>query len=158
MYDELVKRLKRCTSDTVEDCDGCPYQGGYKGTYCMNGLIEEAADAIEAMSKLADAIPHVCECCVGCELEKKNGGCDNAFVLSPKRAMQYLIKPLWIPVTDRLPENGAEVLAWSESGFSYVDWWIDGEWKVNGLVDGKYEHATHWMPLPPSPEPPKEET
>ena len=51
MYDELVKRLRNCTSDTVEDCAGCPYQGGYKGTYCMNGLIEEAANAIEEMNR-----------------------------------------------------------------------------------------------------------
>ena len=50
MYEELVKRLRNCTSDTVEDCAECPYQGGYKGTYCMNGLIEEAADAIEKFS------------------------------------------------------------------------------------------------------------
>lgn len=51
MYEKLVNRLKNCTSDTVEDCAGCPYQSGYKGTYCMNGLIEEAADAIEELSK-----------------------------------------------------------------------------------------------------------
>ena len=51
MYDEIVKRLRNCLSDTVEDCAGCPYQGGYKGTYCMNGLITEAADAIEELSK-----------------------------------------------------------------------------------------------------------
>ena len=50
MYDDLVKRLRNCTSDTVEDCTGCPYQGGYKGTYCMNGLIDEAADAIEELA------------------------------------------------------------------------------------------------------------
>ena len=61
--------------------------------------------------------------------------------------------PKWIPVSERLPEDGAEVLAWSQSGFAYVDWWIDGAWKVNSLVDGKYEFVTHWMPLP---EPPKE--
>lgn len=72
MCEELVNRLRNCTSDT-EDCAGCPYQGGFNGTYCMNGLVSEAADAIEELSKLADAIPHVCECCVGCELEKKNG-------------------------------------------------------------------------------------
>lgn len=51
MYDDLVKRLRNCISDTVEDCAGCPYQGGYKGTYCMNGLISEAADAIEEMNR-----------------------------------------------------------------------------------------------------------
>lgn len=49
MHDDLVKRLRNCVSDTVEDCAGCPYQGGYKGTYCMNGLITEAADAIEEL-------------------------------------------------------------------------------------------------------------
>ena len=51
MYEELIKRLRNCTYDTVEDCAGCQYQGGYKGTYCMNGLISEAADAIEHMQK-----------------------------------------------------------------------------------------------------------
>lgn len=48
-YEELVKWLRNCTSDTVEDCAGCPYQGGYKGTYCMNGLLTVAADAIEEL-------------------------------------------------------------------------------------------------------------
>ena len=51
MYEDLIKRLRNCTSDTVEDCDGCPYQGGYKGTYCMNGLVSEAANAIEELSE-----------------------------------------------------------------------------------------------------------
>ncbi len=55
MNDELIKRLRDCTSDT-EDCTGCPYQGGYKGTYCMNGLIEEAADAIEALSEYVNTM------------------------------------------------------------------------------------------------------
>lgn len=50
MYEALVKRLRNCTSDTVEDCAGCPYQGGYKGTYCMNGLIDEAAGAIDELN------------------------------------------------------------------------------------------------------------
>ena len=60
--------------------------------------------------------------------------------------------PKWIPVTERLPEDGAEVLAWSRKGFAYVDWFIDGKWKVNGLVDDKHEFVTHWMPLPDPPE------
>lgn len=51
MYENLIKRLRNCASDTVEDCAGCPYIGGYNGTYCMNGLITEAADAIEVLSK-----------------------------------------------------------------------------------------------------------
>lgn len=53
MYEELVKQLRNCTSDTVEDCAGCPYRGGYKGTYCMNGLITEAAEAIEELLRAA---------------------------------------------------------------------------------------------------------
>ena len=50
-YTELVKRLRNCASSTwVEDCDGCPYIR-YDGTYCMNGIITQAADAIEELSK-----------------------------------------------------------------------------------------------------------
>ena len=59
MYEELVKRLRNCTSDTVEDCAGCPYQGGYKGTYCMNGLISEAADAIEFLQTYKVAFENI---------------------------------------------------------------------------------------------------
>ena len=55
MYEELIKRLRNCISDT-EDCAGCPYQGGYKGIFCMNGLISEAADAIAELLKVASAM------------------------------------------------------------------------------------------------------
>ena len=57
MYDELVKRLRNCASSTVEDCDGCPYIGGYNGTYCMNGLITEAADAMPRWIPVTDRLP-----------------------------------------------------------------------------------------------------
>lgn len=48
-YEELVKWLRNCTSDTVEDCAGCPYRGGYNEGICMNGLFTNAADAIEEL-------------------------------------------------------------------------------------------------------------
>ena len=85
MYDELVKRLRGIHPEEYDD----EWEFAYDCQRAMN----EAADAIEELSKLADAIPHICECCVGCELEKKNWGCNHAFVLSPKRAMEYLSKP-----------------------------------------------------------------
>lgn len=61
-------------------------------------LVERLNKQIEELSKLADAIPHVCECCIGCEVE--SGGCDRGFVLSPKRAREYLSKRRWIPVME----------------------------------------------------------
>lgn len=148
-YTELVKSLRE-----------------YGGIW-RDQLLYQAADAIEELSKLADAIPHVCECCVGCELEKKNGGCVHAFVLSPKRAMQYLIKPRWIPVTERLPkcEWGAEVgnIEWISCGMvfagcfgrggkyrdAYFRTWTDG---TEG-IDAK--DADYWRSIQ-IPEPPKE--
>lgn len=141
MYEEMVKRLQDFAAGTMRDADA--------------QLAFDAADVIEKMSKLADAIPHVCECCVGCELEKKNGGCDNAFVLSPKRAMQYLIKPRWIPVEERLPEEYVDVLCYCSRNGQYGC----GEWSKedNGTIywTGLYGMIpTHWMPLP---EPPKED-
>lgn len=90
-YDEQIKSLRRL-SETQVDIDW---------QFAVQQAMTEAADSIEELSKLAEAIPHVCECCIGCELEKKNGGCDNAFVLSLKRAMQYLIKPRWITVEEK---------------------------------------------------------
>ena len=76
-YDELVRLLK----DKAERFD-------YDGWVDTAVVMEKAADAIEELSRVADAIPHVCECCIGCEVE--SGGCDRGFVLSPKRAREYL--------------------------------------------------------------------
>ena len=138
MYDELVKRLRYDAELLSQD--------GWAA-----GLFTEAADAIEELSRVADAIPHVCECCVGCEVE--SGGCDRAFVLSPKRAREYLSKPRWIPVTERLPEPYTWVLVCAENHKVAFDAFYDGvRWQdavLNGLI------VTHWMPLP---EPPKEES
>ena len=75
--------------------------------------------------------------------------CHNANI-KPKSEMK------WIPVTERLPEDGEEALCITKWGQRWVAvWneigdhlWTDGEnWCSNSFV-------THWMPLP---EPPKGE-
>ena len=155
MYEELIDDLRTL----ARVCELT-----YHEHTSTHRLAVQAADAIEKMSKLADAIPHVCECCIGCELEKKNGGCDNAFVLSPKRAMQYLIKPRWISVEERLPEKFQPVWAAVK---------MDGreDWVFDTVYDpylkcpwGNYYYLEKgdaivyaWMDRS-EPEPPKEET
>lgn len=69
MYEELMKQLRNCLSDKVEDCDKCPYQGGYKGLYCMDGLITEATNAIESLKHTVEILCGIkinlvrcCEC------------------------------------------------------------------------------------------------
>lgn len=57
--------------------------------------------------------------------------------------------PSWIPVTERLPERGQEVIVYSggilsPTVFAYHFWNKDFT---------SWAHITHWMPLP---EPPKE--
>lgn len=158
MYEKLVKRLREYAKEH------CPLDRGSGICGCIDA--REAADAIEELSELADAIPHVCECCIGCELEKKNGGCDNSFVLSPKRAMQYLIKPRWIPVTERLPEDEEMVLCFTPvDGFMFVGFHISYKWGSSTVSKWRIitamrstkditKKVTHWMPLP---EPPKED-
>ena len=52
----------------------------------------------------------------------------------------------WIPVTEKLPDVGIEVLIYSEDDGVCVDYYV-------GDSFGYYD-VTHWMPLP---EPPKED-
>lgn len=68
-------------------------------------------------------------------------------------------RPKWIPVTDRLPEEGKEVLALSPEYEEYqIGWLAKCEEEQCGVVcvgDGiELYKVTHWMPLP---EPPKGE-
>lgn len=59
--------------------------------------------------------------------------------------------PQWIPVTERLPEEEKTVLTWGEEHQCILlDWIHDNKWCCFGDAD-------YWMPLPQSPEPPKEE-
>lgn len=161
MYEELVKRLRNGLPCYGEKCLSCPDR-----KHCVTHYEHEAADAIEELNKLADAIPHVCECCIGCEVE--SGGCDNAFVLSPKRAREYMNKPRWIPVTERLPECdlGAEVgnIEWISNGMVHAGCFGKGgkyrdayfrTWTDAGEgMDAK--DADYWRAVT-LPEPPKEE-
>lgn len=68
------------------------------------------------------------------------------------------IMPRWIPVTERLPEEGEDVLVfgyWHEKFqplMCYLSPHRKGEWFTTVAGQQVYT-VTHWMPLP---EPPKE--
>ena len=63
----------------------------------------------------------------------------------------------WIPVTERLPENDSDVLAYlriGEEGRIYPANYASGMWFDCIFNTPATETTTHWMPLP---EPPKGE-
>lgn len=90
MYDELVKKIRHCATDPMH-CLSC---GEDKDGRCFKRLMTQAADAIEALSKLA--------------LDEHN------------RAAVVAWEHRWIPVSERLPECdlGAEVgnIEWISCG------------------------------------------
>ena len=64
----------------------------------------------------------------------------------------------WIPVTERLPENGGYVVCIAKrnpfSRFMLMVARIEKNGWVNPITEQYISEVTHWMPLP---EPPKEE-
>ena len=59
-------------------------------------------------------------------------------------AVEALKRRRWIPCSERLPEAGADVLAYSRYKGVVVDYY-------DGVLWG-YDDVTHWMPLPEPPE------
>jgi hypothetical protein len=92
-----------------------------------------------------------------CERSLANNGTgrDMRFVggdVVPVLANQVASK--WIPVTESLPDCADTVLAVDRDGIRATAYYV-GYWHSGGELD---EYAvTHWMPLPPCPEPPKGE-
>lgn len=140
MYDELIKWLR--DSEHQIDCcicdRDCCYPDGKVHGKC---IIIEAADAIE-------------------ELSMKLHG-DEAAISGMKREIERMVvadKPRWIPVTERLPEQGKRYLVIrfdevTKTRFIDILWHDAHDLWWNRLYKGQY-NVTHWMPLP---QPPKEE-
>ena len=65
----------------------------------------------------------------------------------------------WIPVTERLPEEGVRVLVCNVYGGSLPNQGDTGYVVDNGVMEGAewcisddpFFHVTHWMPLPAPP-------
>ena len=83
--------------------------------------------------------------------------------ITDKKAIECAKAPRWVPVTERLPENGVPVLVnyiGSNDGKYHPDAtavWTDHGcfWWEGSLEDCDAEVAvpiTHWMPLPEAPE------
>ena len=59
--------------------------------------------------------------------------------------------PRWIPVSERLPEDGQNVLFCDNDGYIMVGYHIKGRPGTHFSQDGTYEdmkNVTAWMPLP----------
>ena len=101
-------------------------------------LAFEAVDAIEELQK--DSVP----------------------IGDMKMILEEITNPYWIPVTERLPDEGKFILVY---GDLYPNKHDGGSIAVSKRMDcnywqgfGRERNITHWMPLPSAPEPPKEET
>lgn len=132
MHDELVKKIRHCATDPMH-CLSC---GEDKDGRCFARLMTQAADAIEALSKLA--------------LSEHN------------RAAKLAWERRWIPVAERLPEKNQIVVVvqrgktWDYGqfrGLAYLGGNIHKwDWKNNTTKTVDY-----WMPKKSAlPEPPKE--
>ena len=54
----------------------------------------------------------------------------------------------WIPVEERLPENGHSVLICGIHGWIDVGWYIRGTWRTGFSAAEIVKEVVAWMPLP----------
>lgn len=64
-------------------------------------------------------------------------------------AAAALDKGRWIPVSERMPEGGVDVLAYCDGSF-YVGYTDGGQWQD----EENFRDCEYWMPLPEPPQQP----
>lgn len=151
---ELVNALRYlCPSNFT--CARCEYESVCHGGGCA--IIQTAADRIANQSTHIAALQQEIE-----KLRAQNEQLREAAALVTKESAE-LLERRWIPVEERLPENGVPVLInyiASDDGKYHPDGtavWTDYGcfWWEGSLEDCDTEVAvpiTHWMPLPEPPE------
>lgn len=144
MYDELIEQMRSRASWLEFAIIATPSKtDGNRDAI----LFRKAADAIEELQKQLR--------------EEKVDNVNLTGWLAEEHA-----KHLWIPVTERLPDHYETVLLYIESepeGYITIGSYDYREMRWKDFCDVNREVyqadvVTHWMPLPPSPEPPKEES
>lgn len=139
---ELIECLKHC-QDPEKKCIDCErWDYDCNGNHCVDDLLWKAAVALESLQN------RICE--LETELRDERHRHDRYvdFELAQSKELQELRKKdRWTPVTERLPEYGQEIIAYSggvvaPKVFGYTFW------------SEKYtscQNITHWMPLPEAP-------
>ena len=115
MYDELIKRLRDAATMSEAFAVLLPHSAGNATAKLYN----EAADAIDELTR------------------------ENESLAKSVNEASEILRRRWIPVTERLPENGERVLVYS------LYWGVREDLRFMG----KFERSdvTHWMPLPQAP-------
>lgn len=143
MYENLVQKLRE---EAIQWCANCVYKS--EESHICHAPEEPSCDIRDRL-QAADAIEKLIE------------------VIQNHDFLESLIKPRWIPMTERPPEKKrASYLCRTDGGYCKEVRWTN---ILYGLVESdnwgwcifdipQFSHVTHWMPLPPDPEPPKEET
>lgn len=118
-------------------------------------------DLLAAADRIANQSTHVAA--LQQEIEKLRGQNEQlreAAALVTKESAE-LLERRWIPVTERLPENGVRVLAFNmRAKNKYIGIWTrekdpgDGNdcWFDSAGWWYAFDEITHWMPLPSGPE------
>ena len=135
---KLIETLRFC-GDKESCCTNCPSGDRvteYTATECLCDLMQKAANAIEELESQLKS-------------QKCNRDSENAIRLEEKQATS----DGWIPVTERLPEDGQDVLGFlqndTERGIFPANY-DHGIW-FDCLFNIHIQSVTHWMPLPEQP-------
>lgn len=137
MYEKLIQSLRHCVECDHQGCaTDCQFGKEHPLNFvCRDYLLREAAEAIENTSK--------------------------AYQMMAEAYEAEVTTTLWIPVTERLPEEYKDVLCYYEY-FRYGDYncmfrTIDRGYYGNGIWGGEagqghMNKVLAWMPLPEPPE------